>query len=117
MHIKIYRYIDGNNNEYVIKGDPLLSVEYNPVKPRYSSSGIYDGGEPKKKEISNHQYNNMIGILNQTTDKKEIQMNDRVKLSGMIVIQENDKHSTFIIKPHSKEIGIIEENLKSLMED
>jgi hypothetical protein len=111
MGTRIYRYIDGNNNEYVIKGDPQMSVEYNPVKPQYSSSGIYDGGEHKKIKITNQQYNELITVLNETAAKK------KVKLSGMIIIQKKGAQLEFIIKPHSREMDIIEEQLKSVMKD
>ncbi|MHA1884309.1 MAG: hypothetical protein ACXAAI_05385 [Promethearchaeota archaeon] len=117
MGTRIYRYIDGNNNEYVIKGDPQMSVEYNPVKPQYSSSGIYDGGEHKKIKITNQQYNELITVLNETAAKKKIHMRDRVKLSGMIIIQKKGAQLEFIIKPHSREMDIIEEQLKSVMKD
>ncbi len=38
-----YTYYDGNNNEYVIQ--PGL-LEYKPVQPAESSSGVYSGGVP-----------------------------------------------------------------------
>ena len=39
-------YGDGNGNQYVIDQD---SIEFKPIKPKFSSSGIYDGGEHVKK--------------------------------------------------------------------
>ena len=117
MNEKIYRYLDGNGNEYVIKGEPHISLEYNPIKPLHSSSGIYDGGEHKKKQITSQQYKNIIKILEKAVAKKEIHMINRVKLSGMIIIQENSKQSEYILEPHSREIYFIEENLKKVMKD
>ncbi len=117
MKIKIYKYIDGNGNEFIIENEPNKSIEYNPVKPLYSSSGIYNGGEYKKKKITNHQYQELVTLLKEISKKKEIHMKDRVKLSGLIVIQENRKQFTFILKPHSKEINIIEESLKEIIEN
>ncbi len=38
-------YGDGNGNQYIIEQD---SIEYIPVKPKFSSSGIYDGGDHVK---------------------------------------------------------------------
>ena len=40
-------YSDGSNNSYVISrmsGD-AKTIEYHPMKPKMSSSGIYDGGK------------------------------------------------------------------------
>ena len=43
-------YGDGNGNQYIIEQE---SIEYNPVKPKFSSSGIYDGGDHVKKKLLN----------------------------------------------------------------
>ena len=40
-------YGDGNGNQYFIEQE---SIEYKPVKPKFSSSGIYDGGDYLKKK-------------------------------------------------------------------
>jgi hypothetical protein len=117
MKIKIYKYIDGNGNEFIIENEPTMSIEYNPVKPLYSSSGFYNGGEHMKKEITKRQFQDLVTLFKQISTKKEIQMKDRVKLSSLIVIQENHKQFKFIIKPYSKEIDIIEENLKEIIEN
>jgi hypothetical protein len=115
MKQKTYRYLDGNGNEYIIKGEPTTSLEYNPVKPHYSSSGVYDGGEHKNMQITNQQYNEIITILDKVIVKREIQVKDRVKMSGMIIIQKKTKQKEYILKPHSKEIDVIEEHLKNLL--
>lgn len=43
-------YGDRNGNQYIIEQN---SIEYNPVKPKFSSSGIYDGGDHMKKKLLN----------------------------------------------------------------
>jgi hypothetical protein len=45
MSTSTYQYADGSANVYRIKPD---SLEYIPVKPEESSTGMYSGGEPKK---------------------------------------------------------------------
>ncbi|MHA2398576.1 MAG: hypothetical protein ACXADU_06770 [Promethearchaeota archaeon] len=117
MKQKTYRYLDGNGNEYIIEGEPTTSIEYNPVKTHYSSSGIYDGGEHKKRQITNQQYNEVTTILDKIIVKKENQMKDRVKMSGMIIIQKKTKQKGYVFKPHSKEIDVIEEHLNNLLRD
>ncbi|GAG85526.1 unnamed protein product [marine sediment metagenome] len=58
---KIYNYLDGNGNKYIISNE---LIEYIPVKPFFSSSGVYNGGDYIKKEISEIQYNKLTISLN-----------------------------------------------------
>ena len=85
---KIYNYLDGNGNKYIISNE---LIEYIPVKPSFSSSGVYNGGDYTKKEISEIQYNNLTSILNVAIKKKKIHIRNRVKKSGLVVIQEKNK--------------------------
>ncbi|KKL89333.1 hypothetical protein LCGC14_1915730, partial [marine sediment metagenome] len=52
MPPKTYRYLDGSGNQYYIQDDMRKTIEYMPVKPLSSSSGIYDGGKYVKTEIT-----------------------------------------------------------------
>ncbi|MFW9877172.1 MAG: hypothetical protein ACFFG0_29125 [Candidatus Thorarchaeota archaeon] len=52
MNYKILRYLDGNGNEYIINEKSKIIIEYIPVKPIFSSSGLYNGGDYVKKEIN-----------------------------------------------------------------
>ena len=112
MDFKDCRYLDGSGNEFVIKKTNKITIEYNPVKPLQSSSGIYDGGEYVKKEISELQYNKIISALRQAIENRDIYINDRVKVSGMIILKEEDKKNVYILEPSSKEIENIEKNLR-----
>ena len=111
MDFKDYRYLDGSGNEFVIKKTNKITIEYNPVKPLQSSSGIYDGGEYVKKEISELQYNKIISTLRDAIENRDIYINDRVKGSGMIILKEEDKKNVYILEPGSKEIENIEKSL------
>jgi len=115
MDIKSCRYYDGNGNEYIINSTPKFTIEYNPVTPLESSSGIYDGGEYVKGEISEQLYNKTILIIGNIIKNREILINDRVKGSGMIIFQDEDKEDSYILKPSSKEIDKIEELLHELI--
>ncbi len=115
MEFKDCRYLDGSGNEFIIKKTPVITIEYIPVKPLQSSSGIYDGGEYVIKEISELQYNKIISTLREAIENRDIYINDRVKGSGMIILQEEDKENVYILEPGSKEIRNIEENLHNII--
>ena len=75
-------YGDGNGNQYIIEQD---SIEYNPVKPKFSSSGIYDGGDHMKKKITKQQYNKIASIFKEAIANEASHIKNRVKMSGVIL--------------------------------
>jgi len=109
---KNYKYFDGNGNEYTIKNE---SIEYIPVKPSISSSGVYNGGDYAKKELSKMQYSYIISTLNVAIKNKENHSKNRVKISGLIVVQEKDKEKAYILSPDSEEISKIENLLRNII--
>ena len=117
MDIEICRYCDGSGNEYIINNEPKFTIEYNPVKPLESSSGIYDGGEYVKREISELQYNKIVLSIRDAIKNREIYINERVKGSGMIILQDENKEDVYILEPGSKEIDKIEEILHELIQN
>ncbi len=115
MDFKDCRYLDGSGNEFIISKTTKITIEYNPVKPLQSSSGIYDGGEYVKKDISELQYNKIISTLKEAIENRDIYIDDRVMGSGMIILQEESKDDVYILEPGSKEIRNIEENLHNII--
>jgi len=111
----IYRYLDGSGNEYVLRKEINFVLEYTPVKPLYSSSGTYDGGDYLKKEITELLYDKIISTINTAIGNKNILIKNRVKASGMIIIQEKNKEKVFILEPGSKEIKKIERILHGII--
>jgi len=111
----MYEYIDGNGNKYIIKNEDKLILEYIPIKPELSSSGVYSGGDYIRKEISRQELNKLESIFNQAVNKKEIHIKKRLKMSGMIIIQGINKKKTYIIGPNSKELSEIEKILRSMI--
>ena len=109
---KIYNYLDGNGNKYIISNE---LIEYIPVKPSFSSSGVYNGGDYIKKEISEIQYNKLTISLNIAIKNKKCHIKNRVKMSGLIVIQEENKEKAYILSPGSEEISKIENLLKNMI--
>ena len=109
---KIYNYLDGNSNKYIISNE---FIEYIPVKPSFSSSGVYNGGDYTKKEISEIQYKKLTSSLNVAIKNKKCHIKNRVKMSGLIVIQEENKEKAYILSPGSEEISKIENLLKNII--
>jgi len=109
---KIYNYLDGNGNKYIITND---LIEYIPVKPSFSSSGVYNGGDYTKKEISEIQYNKLKISLNVAIKNKKRHIKNRVKMSGLIVIREEKKEIFYILSPNSEEILKIENLLQDII--
>ena len=101
-------YGDGNGNQYIIKHD---SIEFNPVKPKFSSSGIYDGGDRVKKTIIRLQYDKIASIFKKAMANKASHIQNRVKMSGAITIREGDFETSCILSPNSEELNQIEKIL------
>ena len=106
-----YSYADGSGNAYIITA---TSLEYLPVEPANSSSGIYDGGDYKKIELSKDQYDHIRQLLETAVLNTNVHTTDRIKTSGMIIINSNGKKKVIIIKPNCKEQLEIEAYLKSI---
>jgi len=103
-------YGDGNGNQYLIEQD---SIEYNPIKPQFSSSGIYDGGEYVKKKITPHQYETIASIFIKAMGNEASHVKNRVKGSGSITIQEGNVVKSCILSPDSEKLNEIERLLST----
>jgi hypothetical protein len=104
-------YADGSGNIYKLNKN---SIEYIPVKPENSSSGFYSGGVAAKKEISEQQFLEIEKLFIEIFDKKEIQIENRIKTSGVLTIVRNKKNHTIIISKSPKQTQI-ETELKKLL--
>lgn len=105
-------YGDGNGNQYRIEQD---SIEYNPVKPKFSSSGVYDGGEPVKKTLVPHEVTEIVSIFKKTMTDEASHIEYRVKGSGVITIREGDAVTSCILSPRSEKMNKIEQLLNELI--
>lgn len=112
-----YSYSNGSGNTYIIKNDQTKTLEFIPVKPQYSSSGIYDGGDPALKEINDTQYEQIIIALNTAINNKECHIENRIKTSGLITKKENEKEEVIIISSNSEELLEIEILLKEFIKE
>ena len=109
-----YEFLDGNGNKYALKKE---TIEYIPMKPALSSSGFYDGGNYIKKEITAIQYAEILSIINKIIRNTNVHISKRVKMSGMITIQEENNKRVYIIAPDSTELNMIESLLKDIIEN
>ncbi len=105
-------YGDGSGNQYIIEQE---SIEYNPVKPKFSSSGIYDGGEHVKKTITQHQYEKIASIFTKAMANEASHIKNRVKGSGAITIQEGNTVKSCNLSPNSEQLNEIERILKDII--
>ncbi len=108
-------YTDGSGNSYLIREDRGKTLEYNPVKPEFSSSGIYDGGTYVKKAITHFQFAQIRSILSDALKNTVNHIENRVKGSGLITIQEPKNYILCILSPGSLEQREIEKLLKNFL--
>jgi hypothetical protein len=113
MNTIIYRYADGSGNIYIIN---KTMIEYVPVKPSFSSSGIYDGGEHSKKKLSTQEYDSITGLLDKAAANTSVHIETRLMGSGYIKITKHNSTRTVILKPDSEEQHAIEKALKTIIE-
>lgn len=104
-------YSDGNANKYEIK---KRSIEYIPVKPEFSSSGIYDGGNAVKKKITKEEFLNIASMAWEIESANGSKITDRVKGSGKFSINSKEKSVAFIIGPESPQKASFENLLKAI---
>lgn len=111
----LYRYTDGNNNVYAIYS---FQIVYEPVQPLQSSSGVYSGGKPKIKGITENEFSRLKELLHQGMDAVGEQTDTRPMGSGTIhqKPEEGKEPRLWVLKPDSPIKARIEEYLGELMQ-
>jgi hypothetical protein len=104
-----YKYIDGNNNTYVIGPG---SIEYIPIKKVESSSGMYSGGAPAKATITQLQYDGIVALLDEMIEDMPNRIADRNMGCGTVI--KGDEHA--YVKMKSPKKAQLERELRSLVE-
>jgi hypothetical protein len=107
-----YEYADGNANLYLMT---QTSLRYVPVTPQESSSGTYSGGNPITVAITQAQYNELKTIFDKAIDNKNIHIEKRQMLSGMITLMGDFENGQCILKPGCAEMATIEQKLKAII--
>lgn len=110
------QYTDGNGNQFIIKREKKATIEYIPVKPINSSSGIYNGGDYIKKNLDNSQFLELSTLLQQVIQNEENKIENRVKGSGKIIQFENNQKRIYLIAPKSSDLIKLEVKLHDICE-
>jgi len=108
-----YVYADGNNNTYIIKNNVL---EYKPLTPLESSSGIYSGGQPKTINLSQADYNKIVAVINKAIDDKSMHIDQRIMMSGLINVENKNGKQSYILGARSASKADIEALLNELLD-
>lgn len=109
-----YEYSDGSANRYVIT---QTTIEYIPVKPQESSTGMYSGGEPKLVSITNEQFKVVAKLFETAFENTNAHMTERPKMSGLITSISGNLTNQAILKPNSDEKQEIESLLKAMLDN
>ncbi|MCP4437666.1 MAG: hypothetical protein GY810_01870 [Aureispira sp.] len=108
-----YRYGDGSANLYVVTP---TTIEYDPMKPKYSSSGIYDGGEPVKKTITPEEFAEITIQIEKAFANKSEHIQNREKGTGSVsVFGATQNNGSFILARGSKAKRELEAALKKVV--
>jgi hypothetical protein len=107
-----YTYADGSANHYVISAS---SLQYIPVKPEESSTGMYSGGDPADVKLTEEQFKSVQQLLENAISATGNHITDRIKMSGAITRITASDTVTIILKPGVPEQAALESALKQLI--
>lgn len=102
-----YIVFDGSRNKYIITEN---SLEYIPVKPAESSSGVYSGGEYVKKSLTAEEYKSIVELMAKAMADKEIQTDTLSKGNPIITVGEKK----YILKMNAEIADRLVKMLKNL---
>lgn len=108
----ILEYSDGNGNFYKIT---IGSIVYKPVTAEMSSSGIYDGGKPSEKTITETEFLEVKKIFDAIFANTNIHIQHRIKTSGKLTVKNNTNTMKEVIIAISSEQKELENLLKQLL--
>jgi hypothetical protein len=112
-------YLDSSRNEYILTLSNNAKLEYKPMTSDRSSSGFYNGGEPKEKELTESELQKIIKIIISAETNKKAHIITSIKGNGVLLVYRNDKVKRYDITGCLK-IGImkkIEETFSEILEN
>ena len=109
-------YADGSANSYLLTPKPEPQIEYSPVKPEFSSTGTYDGGEPVTRKISREQHQRILEAVRAALENKAVHIKDRIKMSGLVRVKTDEGEVTVILTPGCAEQKALEQALKQSLQ-
>lgn len=99
---------DGSANTYIITENIL---EYIPVTPEISSSGVYSGGDPYTKKITKQDFLIITKLVREIFENKNGILQERVMGSIQITRVNSQSKETIIVKSTSKEVMRLQKTL------
>lgn len=105
----IFEYADGNANRYILTNNAL---EYIPVKPEDSSSGVYSGGTPILIKITPEQHQQIHATILLLIGNTQLHLPNRLKMSGLL--WNRTENFNVIIKP-GPELSTLDSLLRSTL--
>jgi hypothetical protein len=106
-----FSYSDGSGNSYSFDQGTRKLI-YAPVTPAMSSSGIYDGGPPWQRELSEQEISVLQDLLKNAEMATDQHQAERAKGTGQLQMSGGEK--LVILKMSSPLRTEIEATLKSL---
>lgn len=81
MQVTRINYTDQNNNRFSITSE---MIQYKPISAAESSSGYYDGGEPKTVLISADSFKELLQLALQIKDDTTLHSKQRQMMTSLI---------------------------------
>lgn len=106
-----YSYADGNANKFVLFAEGKWVLEYHPVEPMNSSSGLYSGGKFERIVVSPHMAKELVTLFEKCAKDMNSEIATRVKGSGLVVIQGNAE-KRIILAPNASSKMDLENRLR-----
>lgn len=109
-----FNYFDACNNHYKIT--PKLLI-YDPMKPQFSSSGMYDGGDAKTCVLTAAQFEEIQEVILLALNTVSAHITDRMKGTGLLKMQEDNERASCILPMNSELKTNIEKVLEGIMNE
>ena len=110
--MKHFQYFDGNNNRFVVSETDLV---YEPIKPIFSSSGMYSGGEAKRVVLNAAEYQEIERIITKAINNVAEHIPQRLMGAALLKMQEDNKLVSCMLDMHSELKAEIEKVLHRLL--
>lgn len=93
-----FSYTDGSGNQFRFwKQNDKTHFQYDPVQPRFSSSGIYSGGTEKKGVLSTEQAIILEQRIGFWRANKSEHVETRMMGVGLLSIKEDEITTSFLL--------------------
>jgi len=96
-----FTYADGSGNVTIVKSGKPHAIEYAPVKPETSSSGLYDGGEPYSGTLTDGEYKVLRDLALAALNDSKNAIPDRIMGSGYLTVHASDQAQDVILAPEA----------------